>query len=384
MNDSRSATPNVKGGFDGDNAALVPPARDWVPRRQLPFLGLMVLTVFAVFFCYQLVQPFLTAVLWAIAFAILANPFYRWLLRIIRIRSLASGIAVAAVALVIVLPAVALAPKLAGDTASAVNSVTQSLGSGQWREKLSQVNALSAAINWMEAHVDFRELFHEIAYVLTTAMSTVLKGSVAGIGQLIVGGFLLFYLFRDQDEALAALRSLLPVAPDEADMLFCRFSDTVYALIYGKMLTAVVQGALGGVSFWIFGLPAPWFWGLMMGMLSFLPMVGASLVWGPAAVILALDGYLGKSILLVMWGVLIIAPIESFLYPILVGRRLKLHDALVFIALLGGMFAFGPVGLFIGPAILALTLGLISLWKERLSTARVPVAEPMRGESTAS
>jgi predicted PurR-regulated permease PerM len=107
-----------------------------------------------------------------------------------------------------------------------------------------------------------------------------------------------------------------------------------------------------------------------MGVLSFLPVVGASLVWGPAAIILALDGHWGLTIFLAIWGVAIIGPIESLLYPILVGNRLQLHNALVFIAVLGGLFAFGPVGLFVGPAILALTLGIQSLWKDRLAIQR--------------
>jgi predicted PurR-regulated permease PerM len=370
MNRDSGATSTERTGGDGRISTPGPTSRDWFPRRQLPFWGLVGLTVLAVFFCYQLVQPFLSALLGAIALAVLANPFYRWLGRKLRFRSLAAGISVAVVALVLVLPTVGLAPKLAGDAASAVNSVSKSLETGQWREKLSQVKAISAAITWVESHVDFREVAREIARVLTSGLSSVVKGSVAGVAQLLVSGFLLFYMFRDQQQALAALKSLLPITASEAEMLFRRFSDTVYAIIYGKVLTAAAQGVLGGIGFWILGLPAPWFWGLVMGVLSFLPVVGASLVWGPAAVFLTLDGHAGRALFLVLWGVVLIAPIEGFLYPIMVGRRLKLHNALVFIAVLGGLVAFGPVGLVVGPAILALTLGLMSLWKDRLDATR--------------
>jgi len=352
----------------------VPRRRDWFPRGQLPFWGLALLTALALFFCYQLVQPFLSALLWAVAFAVLTNPFYQWLRRRVRFRSLAAGIAVVAVALVLVLPTVALAPRIASDAASAVNSVSKSMETGRWREKLGQVRAISVAINWVESNVDFREVGREVARVLTTGVSSVVKGSVAGIVQLLVSGLLLFYLFRDQDEALAALKSLLPVAESEADMLFRRFSDTVYAIIYGKVLTALAQGAMGGMGFWIFGLPAPFFWGLAMGALSFLPVVGASLVWGPAAVFLTLNGHLGLAFLLILWGIILVAPIEAVLYPIIVGHRLKLHNALVFIAVLGGLIAFGPVGLVVGPAILALTLGLQSLWKDRWTSTRGELA----------
>ncbi|MCU0786165.1 MAG: AI-2E family transporter [Verrucomicrobia bacterium] len=381
MNRDSGVTSTERADGNGRNSAPVSPSRDWFPRRQLPFWGLVGLTMLAVFFCYQLVQPFLSALLWAVAFAVLANPFYKWLCRKVRFRSLAAGISVAAVALVLVLPTVALAPKLAGDAASAVNSISKSIETGQWREKVAQVKAVANALAWVEANLDFGEVAREVAHVLTTGLSSVVKGSVAGVAQLLVSAFLLFYLFRDQEEALSTLRSLLPVTNSEAEMLFRRFSDTVYAIIYGKVLTAAAQGVLGGIGFWILGLPVPWFWGLAMGVLSFLPVVGASLVWGPAAVFLTLDGHIGRAVLLVVWGVVLVAPIEAFLYPIMVGHRLKLHNALVFIAVLGGLVAFGPVGLVVGPAILALTLGLMSLWKERIPAAPLTDARAARVES---
>jgi predicted PurR-regulated permease PerM len=363
----------------GPGPAPGPVVRGWFPRRQLPFWGLVGLTAVAVFSCYQLVRPFFSALLWAVAFAILANPFYHWLLRKLRFRWLAAGLAVTVVALVLVLPTVALAPRLATDAASAVESVTQSLQTSHWWEKLKQVKAVATAANWVESTVDLQELAREAVRSLTTGISSVLKGSVAGVVQLFVGGFLLFYLFRDQEEALATLRSLLPVPSAEADMLFRRFSDTIYAIIYGKLVTALAQGIVGGVGFWILGLPAPWFWGLVMGLLSFLPAVGASLVWGPAAAMLALDGHIGRALILVMWGLILVSPLEGILYPILVGRRLKLHNALVLIAVLGGLVTFGAVGLFVGPAILALSLGLLDLWNDRLAAARTAAAAPGEG-----
>jgi predicted PurR-regulated permease PerM len=352
------------------DATLGSPSADWLPRRQLPFWGLVGLTALAFFFCYQLVQPFLSALLWAVAFAVLVNPFYQWLCRKLRFRSLAAGVAVAVVALVLVLPTVALAPKLAGDAASAVNAISKSLETGGWRETVARVKVLGSAIAWVEANVDFREIAREFVHQVTTGVSSLVTGSVAGLVQVVMSGFLLFYLFRDQDEALVALRSLLPITTAEADMLFRRFSDTIYAILYGKVFTAAAQGALGGIGFWILGLPAPWFWGSVMGVLSFLPLVGASLVWGPAAVILTFDGHFGRALVLVLWGLVVIAPIESFLYPIMVGHRLKLHNALVVVAVLGGLVALGPVGLVVGPAMLALALGLLSLWKDRLAMAQ--------------
>jgi predicted PurR-regulated permease PerM len=372
MTQTREERPASGPVEDAPRPIEAPKLREWFPGRQLPFLGLLVLTVFAVVLCYQLVQPFLSALLWAVGFAVLANPFYRWLSRKVKIRSLAAGVSVLAVALVLVLPTVAIAPKLAADARAAVDAVTRAVKSGEWREKLMQMRGVSVAANWIESRIDFRDVGGEAARALTTTISSLVTGSVAGILQLLVSGFLLFYLFRDQDQALAALRSILPITDAEMDMLLRRFSDTIYAIIYGKVVTGAAQGTVGGLGFWVLGLPAPWFWGLVMGILSFLPLVGASLVWGPAALFFALNGQIGKALLLVVWGVALVAPIESFFYPFLVGHRLRLHNALVFIAVLGGLVAFGPVGLFVGPAILALSIGLLSLWRDRFAAAQAP------------
>jgi predicted PurR-regulated permease PerM len=329
----------------------------------------MALTVLAAFFCYRVVQPFLSALLWAVALAVLANPFYRWLARKLPFRSLAAAVSVAVVVLVLVLPTVVLAPRLASDAAAAVNSVSESLEGGRWRDHVAQIKAVAGLVSWIESNVDLAEVARESARMLTTGLSSLVKGSVTGIMQLLVSAFLLFYLFRDQHKALAALRSLLPISSGEADLLFSRFGDTIHAIIFGKMLTATAQGTIAGIGFWILGLPAPWFWGLVMGVLSFLPFVGASFVWAPVAFFIALDGHLGRAFLLVVWGVVLVAPIEVFLYPMMLGHRLRLHNALVFLAVVGGLFSFGPVGLVVGPSILALTLGLQDLWQERAAAA---------------
>lgn len=380
MSENPGTTSAENAGRQDGRHALIPPAADWFPRRQLPFWGLVGMTGLALYFSYRLVEPFLTALLWAIAFAVLANPLHRWLRRKVRFRWLAAGVSVVVVVLVLVLPTVALAPKLTSEAASAANAVSAALKSGEWREKLAQVKGLSTFVDWVMSNVNLSEVTREAARLLTTGFSSVVKTSVAGVVQIIVSIFLLFYMFRDQEEALTSLRSLLPITANEADMLFRRFSDTIYAIIYGKGLTALTQGILGAIGFWALGLPEPWFWGLVMAVLSFLPIVGASVVWGPAALYFALTGELGRAVLLVIWGVVIIAPIESFLYPIMLGHRLKLHNTFVLIAVLGGLVAFGPVGLVVGPAILALTLGIQGVWRERVLASK-NAASPARPEN---
>jgi predicted PurR-regulated permease PerM len=143
--------------------------------------------------------------------------------------------------------------------------------------------------------------------------------------------------------------------------------DTVFATVYGTLVVAAVQGTLGGLMFWWLGLPAPLLWGVVMGLLSIIPVLGAFIIWIPAAVFLAAQGAWGKAVILTLWGTVVIGLIDNLLYPILVGKRLRLHTVPVFIAIVGGLAVFGASGLVLGPVILALCDAALDLWRCRMA-----------------
>jgi predicted PurR-regulated permease PerM len=177
--------------------------------------------------------------------------------------------------------------------------------------------------------------------------------------------YLLFYFLRDRRSVRHLLRDLLPLSHDETDQLFRRVSDTVHATVYGTIAVAAAQGALGGLMFGILGLPAPLLWGLVMALLSIVPVLGAFIVWIPAAALLALDGHWGKAIILAAWGGLVVGSIDNVLRPILVGNRLRLHTVPAFIAMVGGLILFGASGFILGPLAFTVTLQLIAFWRSR-------------------
>ena len=149
------------------------------------------------------------------------------------------------------------------------------------------------------------------------------------------------------------------------DRLFSRVGDTVHATIYGTLVVAAVQGTLGGLMFWWLDLPAPLLWGLVMGVLAIVPVLGAFVVWIPAAVFLALDGSWGKALILALWGGVLVGGIDNVIYPILVGNRLRLHTIPAFMAIVGGLIVFGPSGLILGPMTLTVTVLLLEIWRSR-------------------
>jgi predicted PurR-regulated permease PerM len=123
-----------------------------------------------------------------------------------------------------------------------------------------------------------------------------------------------------------------------------------------------VQGTLGGLMFWWLGLPAPLLWGIVMALLAVIPVLGAFIIWVPAALFLLVTGHEVQALILILWGAIVVGGIDNLLYPILVGKRMKIHTVLAFISLVGGVMLFGPSGLVLGPVIFAVTQQLLQIW----------------------
>jgi predicted PurR-regulated permease PerM len=171
--------------------------------------------------------------------------------------------------------------------------------------------------------------------------------------------------------AVAAIGHVLPLTAPEYTQLTGRITNTVFASVYGTAAVAVLQGGLGGAMFWWLDLPAPLFWGVMMGLLGIVPFLGAFVIWAPAAMFLALNGDLQSAILLTLWGTLVVGLVDNVLYPILVGKRLMLHSVLSFIAVVGGLLLFGAAGIILGPIVVAGAQTLLEIWRVRTApTAR--------------
>jgi predicted PurR-regulated permease PerM len=204
---------------------------------------------------------------------------------------------------------------------------------------------------------------------LTAASASFVTGSVLGLLSLVVTFYLLFYFLRDRNLALNWLREMSPLSSAETNRLFARIVDTVEATLYGTVTVAVVQGTLGGLIFWWLDLPQPVLWGLAMGVLAIIPVLGAFVVWIPAAIFLALNGDWTKALILTAWGTIVVGGIDNLLYPLLVKDRMRLHTIPAFISIMGGLLLFGASGLLLGPLAVTVTMFFLETW-------RVPVSGP--------
>ncbi len=337
----------------------------WFSRERVLTLTLLALTVLALYLCYLLVQPFLPALAFALALVVFTYPLYQAIARRVHQPDLAAGLAVVAVGLLVVTPVILVGRTFVVQLTAGLNVLQAEIASGHWREVVGRYGWLERVVAWLEAEVNPAAVAGKAGEVLGPYVPSVVIGSAWTLAGLLMTLFILFFFFRDGGPALGMLRSLLPLSRTEADEVFGRIADTIHASIFGSLVVASVQGTLGGVMFWVLGLPAPVFWGFVMALLALVPMLGTFLVWGPAAIFLALAGQWGKAVLLVAWGAIAIGLIDNLLYPFLVRTRMRLHTLPVFFAILGGVSLFGAAGVVLGPLILSVTDALIDVWRRR-------------------
>jgi predicted PurR-regulated permease PerM len=341
-------------------------ARDggWWSRERVLILVLMAATILFCWLCFLLARPFLPAIAWAIALAVVTQPMFPWIQRRVGRPNVAAGICVALVAVLIVAPVIFLGQQLFREAAAFAEGIKTA--PQQWENLAKEHPAVGQAINWLGS----QENLTKHAESFLGSVPTLIGGTVATAVQLFVTFFILFFLYRDREHALHSLRSLLPLSSGEATQVSHRVADTIHATIYGTLLVAAIQGTLGGLMFWVLGLPAPLLWGVVMAVLAVVPVLGAFVVWMPAAIFLALQGEWWKAVVLAGWGTVVVGLIDNLLYPVFVGKRLRFHTVPVFLSIVGGLSVFGASGLILGPVILSVTSALIDIWRRRTSAGQ--------------
>ena len=344
-------------------------ASDWGSPIHIHALVLMAVTGAGIYFCYLLAAPFFPALAWALALAVLFVPLHRWLESKIKRPNLAATICVLIVALIVVVPAGFVAERIIGEAVRGADAVRTSVESGAWHRPFDAHPGIAPVAHWIEQNFDLPGMVRTAASWLTNTATSFVRGSVLQLIGVVLTFYMLFYFLRDRGVALESFRTLSPLSKADMNRLFEDVFDTVHATVYGTFAVAAVQGGLGGLMFWWLGLPEPLLWGVVMGLLAVVPVLGAFVIWIPAAIFLALDGSESKALLLTMWGAIVVGGIDNLLYPMLVGRRLKMHSVIAFVSIVGGLVVLGPSGLILGPVIFTVTRVLLEIWSRRNAAA---------------
>jgi predicted PurR-regulated permease PerM len=344
-------------------------SREATPWKQIT---LFLITLTVLILCGLILQPFFSAIVLAIVLAVITQRPYDWLASKIKNRSLCSTVALILITLAIIIPAFFLARKLGEQALSTINAFR----SGAHQEKINNFIAnrpvLASRIEDFTSSIDVNNVFRSVAAYLGGNLAGFLGHSFRIITQLVVMLFLLFFLLRDRAIALLSLRALLPLREHETTELLDRVGDTILATALGRLTIAAVQGVLAGLAFWVLGVPAVILWAFTLTACAMIPGFGAFLVWGPVAIYLGLTGHWGKAALLGIWGAVIVSTIDNILYPILVGSHMRAHTATILLSILGGIAAFGPIGIVLGPVLFTMATTLLDIWHARTTNQPSP------------
>lgn len=364
-----------------------------ITRGRIIAAALMLASAVVAYVCYLLLLPFLPALAWALALAIIAHPMHRWIRDRTGLPNVAAGLSVVIVAVLVIGPAAFVTQNLVHEVASATTRIQKVVSNGGWQAVLEKNAALKSAAGWWsqrsrdgsvqdndaaqaasegdepDAVAATSPISAERATdIVTQGVGTVVSGGARILFQLFITLMTLFFFFRDRHLVLDKLRSLLPISPGEAEDVFTRINDTIHATIYGSLVVALIQGSMGGLMFWWLGLPSPLLWGAVMALLAVVPVLGTFVIWAPTAAWLAMTGEWPKALMLAAWGGVAIGLVDNFIYPLLVGKRMHFHTLLVFFAIVGGIALFGACGVILGPVVLAVADALVEIWRKRTAS----------------
>ena len=324
-----------------------------IGRKNVTLVILIAILVIIFYGAHEVFKPFYKAILWAVIGGVTFWPVNR------RIRILVGGreslgalISVTGVLVFFLVPSAFLSMALVTQITHVYEKVYPQLP--------LLLNRLSLLTPFQDESLRQRVITGagDISKVLISYMGSATGDVLSVLFQMAVAFMLLYFIFRDGERFMVSLRSSSLIPADDMDVIARETGEVISAVIYGVIFTAMLQGVLGGIGFWITGLPAPVLFGAVMFILAIIPFAGTALVWGPAAVYLLYYGMIGKGIFLIIWGLLAVGMIDNFLRPYFISKRLGFHVVLSFIGIVGGMSAFGLLGVFLGPLLLALMMRL--------------------------
>ena len=337
-------------------------------KMYVRWLALLAPTALALYLCWLMAQPFVNVLAWAVVLVIIFYPVHQRIVALTRRSSWSALLSTVIVIAVILIPLTLLTLAVAKEVGDVAKNIQ-----GFFRSLLDPNSPVMGRImSWLGRYVDAGRLDPQ-EYLLEQLNN--ISGAIAGRTLGFVGGvvgaivraffivFTMYYLFRDGDRIYNATLDVIPLERAETRQIFDRTREVIHASVYGVIVIAAIQGALGGLAFGVLGLPNALVWGVMMFFLSMIPLAGSFVVWVPAAIYLAVSGHWAKALILAAWGALVIGTIDNFLRPKLVGERTGLHELLIFFSMLGGLRIWGALGLALGPVAVAITLALLDIFR---------------------
>lgn len=341
------------------------------------FLALFILLIYLSFL---VVKPFISAILGSILLAYIFYPIYKIVNSKLKRKNLSAILVTLLIILLVTIPIIFAVNKIARESYTSYVAVKQKLTTGnlfgvecngkdnflcRMADSIKGVTGDPSVKNYLD------ETLKKIALFVTQTTSNLLFSIPNIILNLFIMFFMMFYLFRDGEQVVKIVKRKIPIKREYENKIFKRFNDMMHAVVYGNVITALIQGVVGAIGFMIFGIPSALFWGVLMAFFALVPYIGTAIIWIPAVIYLLGSGYFGgdpiifwKGIGLLIYSVIVISSIDNIIKPKIIGTRANVHPLVVLFGVVGGAALFGFIGIIIGPIILTMLITLFEIYEK--------------------
>src|SRR5215470_14235044 len=348
--------------------------------------------VFAVFFflafCFLLYQfylilsDFIGPLSYAALLAFVFHPLYLAVRRLSSGREgLAAGLMTLAVILLVIVPTFYLLTLITTESVALYEQISEYVKSDRIHEVVEEMRASRLGQLWSELlgpnlnalKIDVPDFALRLSQTVSGFLVAQAPAAAANVFRFVLSFFFtvfaVFFFFRDGERMVGGLRDLIPMEPANKEAVMMRFSETLSAVVLGSVVTAVAQGVLSGVAYWALGVPYAM---LLAGATAFLSLIpyGGPLVWLGVVAYLLMQGDYWRAIIMTIWGTVGIGTADNIIRPLVIGGRTEISTVFLFFGILGGLQAYGFIGMFLGPAVIAMLVAFARIFREQYTLDR--------------
>lgn len=341
-------------------------------RKSFPIILFLIIAALA----FLVIKPFISSILFAAVLSYVFFPLNKWFKKVLKGKNRAALITTIIILLIAIIPTIFVAKSLITESYSAYILTKQKLITADFCEGSESfvcktVNTFEEEIIGQDFNSYFKSTLEDFSSKAISGIYNFIRGIADSIFKIFMFFILTFFLLRDGNKLMDKIYNLMPFKKKERDRIIKEVSDLLHAVIYGSILIAIVQGILAFFGFWIFGVNNPLLWGLIVLFAAFVPFLGSAAGWLPVSLITLAGAFMDvdgsgilKGILLLVYCTFIVSGVDNLLKPKLIGDRSNLHPALIFLGVAGGLYLLGPIGVFVGPVVMALLVVFVQLYEE--------------------
>jgi predicted PurR-regulated permease PerM len=316
---------------------------------------------------FFLVKPILSSILWGLLLAYLFFPLYRKLNLYIKNRNVSAFIIVLFSILIILIPLWFVTPLLVQQVFE-LYKASQSLNIGGFVTSIFPTGSEQFVLQITTVLSGF---ISKLSSLILNLLTDFIINSINLLIHLLIVGFVFFYTLKDWDKLKALIKDFSPLGKAKEKLLETQFKDITNTLIYGQIFIGIMQGLTAGLSYFIFQIPNALILSVLTILFALLPMIGAWIIWVPAAIYLFIIGKTAAGIIFVLYNLIITSTVDNFLRAYLVSKKINLSSGIILIGMIGGLYLMGVLGLIIGPLILVYLISFVQSYKDESEFALV-------------